>query len=92
MAKTVGGVTTNYVVDDQASPTGHAEVLEEIVAGWSTVDYVYGPTRAFALYPQQIQTAHGFSGDYMVPMAYFGYDGPGSAGGPQLAQFQLWGC
>ena len=41
VAKTVGGVTTNYLVDDR-NLTGYAQVLEEIVGGAVQRKYTYG--------------------------------------------------
>ena len=41
VAKTVGGVTTNYLVDDR-NLTGYAQVLEEIVGGAVQRRYTYG--------------------------------------------------
>jgi len=39
--ETVGGVTTNYLVDDQ-SPTGVPQVMEELVSGVVQRTYTYG--------------------------------------------------
>ena len=39
VAKTVGGVTTRYLVDD-LNPTGYLQVLEEVV-GWGGADEVH---------------------------------------------------
>jgi RHS repeat-associated protein len=44
VAKTIGGVTTRYLIDD-LTPTGYAQVAEELVAGAVTKRYVYGPMR-----------------------------------------------
>ena len=41
VAKTVGGVTTRYLVDD-LNPTGYLQVLEEVVGGAVKVRYTYG--------------------------------------------------
>jgi RHS repeat-associated protein len=40
-AKTAGGVTTRYLVDDN-NPTGYAQVLEEVVGGQVVAQYTYG--------------------------------------------------
>ena len=40
-AKTVGGVTTRYLVDD-VNPTGYSQVVEEIVNGEVQRQYTYG--------------------------------------------------
>jgi len=62
VAKTSGGVTTQYLVDD-ANPTGLAQVAEEVVNGAVTRRYVYGLGRI-----SQTQ-ASGTS--------YYGYDAHG---------------
>jgi hypothetical protein len=41
MNKVVGGVRTNYLVDDQ-NPTGLPQVMEEVVNGVVRVRYAYG--------------------------------------------------
>jgi RHS repeat-associated protein len=43
-AKTSGGVTTQYLVDD-LSPTGYPQVVEELVGGAVTRTYTYGYER-----------------------------------------------
>ena len=42
-SKTVGGVTTRYLVDD-LNPTGYSQVLEEVVNGEVEKQYTYGHT------------------------------------------------
>ncbi len=44
VAKIVGGVTTQYLVDD-LNPTGYAQVVEEVVNGAVTRQYTYGLQR-----------------------------------------------
>jgi RHS repeat-associated protein len=44
VAKTVSGVTTQYLVDDQ-NPTGYSQVVEEVVNGAVTRQYTYGLQR-----------------------------------------------
>ena len=44
VSKTVGGVTTKYLVDD-LNPTGYAQVVEEVVGGSVTRQYTYGLQR-----------------------------------------------
>jgi RHS repeat-associated protein len=44
VAKTVGGVTTRYLVDD-LNPTGYAQVVEEVVGGAVQRTYTYGKQR-----------------------------------------------
>jgi RHS repeat-associated protein len=62
VAKTSGGVTTQYLVDD-ANPTGLAQVAEEVVNGAVTRRYVYGLGRI-----SQTQAAG---------TSYYGYDAHG---------------
>ena len=45
VAKTVNGVTTQYLVEDDVNPTGLPQVLEEIVNGAVTRTYTYGLQR-----------------------------------------------
>lgn len=63
VAKTVGGVTTRYLVDDR-NHTGYAQVLEEIVGGTVQRRYTYG----LDLISQNQATG----------VSYYGYDGHGS--------------
>jgi hypothetical protein len=44
VAKTVGGVTTNYLVDTQ-NPTGYAQVVDELQSGTVMRTYSYGLER-----------------------------------------------
>ena len=43
VAKTVGGVTTRYLIDD-LNPTGSAQVVEEVVSGQVRRQYTWGHT------------------------------------------------
>jgi RHS repeat-associated protein len=43
VAKTIGGVTTKFLVDD-LNPTGYLQVLEEVSGGEVKVAYTYGTT------------------------------------------------
>jgi len=45
VSKTVGGVTTKYLVEDDVNPTGYPQVLEEIVSGAVQRQYTYGLQR-----------------------------------------------
>ena len=63
VAKTAGGVTTGFLVDDR-NPTGYAQVLEEIVGGVAERSYTYG----LKLISQK--QASGVS--------FYGFDGHGS--------------
>jgi hypothetical protein len=68
VAKTVGGVTTNYLVDG-LNPTGYAQVIEEVAAGTVQREYTYGL--------QRISENQPISGAW-TPSIY-AYDGGGSA-------------
>jgi RHS repeat-associated protein len=67
VAKTVGGVTTRYLVDDQ-NPTGYAQVVEESVAGAVVRTYTYSRERI-----SQNQLING-----TWKLSFYGYDGSGS--------------
>jgi len=67
VAKTIGGVTTRYLVDD-LNPTGYAEVVEEIVGGTTQRTYTHGDQRISQ--NQLINSA-------WTP-SFYGYDGMGS--------------
>ena len=45
VAKTVNGVTTQYLVEDDVNPTGLPQVVEETVNGVVTRSYTYGLER-----------------------------------------------
>ncbi|MGD0729719.1 MAG: RHS repeat-associated core domain-containing protein [Terracidiphilus sp.] len=68
VAKTVNGVTTRYLVEDDVNPTGLPQVMEEIVGGAVDRVYAYGLQR--------------ISEDQIVNNAwapsFYGYDGAGS--------------
>jgi RHS repeat-associated protein len=63
VAKTVGGVTTQYLVDDR-NPTGYAQVLEEIENGAVVRSYTYGLDL--------------ISQNQSGEVSFYGYDGHGS--------------
>jgi RHS repeat-associated protein len=67
VAKTVGGVTTNYLVDG-LNPTGYAQVIEEVAAGTVQREYIYGL--------QRIDENQPISGTWTLSI--YGYDGGGS--------------
>ena len=67
VAKTVGGVTTHYLVDD-LNPTGFAQVVEEIVGGQVQRQYTYGNTLI-----SQNQLISG-----VWTASFYGFDGHGS--------------
>jgi RHS repeat-associated protein len=67
VAKTVGGVTTQYLVDAQ-NPTGYLQVIEEVSGGAAQVRYVYG-SRIISQ-TRDISTTPG--------TRYFGYDAHGN--------------
>lgn len=67
VAKTVGGVTTRFLVDDR-NPTGYAQVLEDVASGTAQRWYVYGLKLL-----SQTQTISSAAATY-----FYGYDGHGS--------------
>jgi RHS repeat-associated protein len=67
VAKTVGGVTTRYVVDE-VNPTAYLQVLEEVVSGIVQTRYTYGTTL--------ISQTRSVSS--MPVTSYYGYDGHGN--------------
>ena len=67
VAKTIGGISTKFLVDDR-NPTEHAQVVEEIVNGSVQRVYSYG---RFLI--SQRQLIDGF-----WKLSYYGYDGHGS--------------
>jgi RHS repeat-associated protein len=72
-SKTVGGVTTTYVVDT-FSPTGYAQVVTEKVSGTSPQSYVYGLER-IARFRQFYDTT---ANHWVYENVYYAYDGHGS--------------
>jgi RHS repeat-associated protein len=68
VAKTVNGVTTKYLVEDDVNPTGYAQVVEELVGGAVTRQYTYGLQR---ISQQQ------FISNTWTP-SFYGYDGGGN--------------
>jgi RHS repeat-associated protein len=64
VGKTVGGVTTNYLVDTN-NPTGYAQVVEELHAGSVVTSFTYGHD----LISQRIVGGS---------LSFYGYDGHGS--------------
>ena len=68
VAKTVNGVTTKYLVEDDVNPTGYPQVLDELPNGVVTRTYTYGLQR--------------ISEDQIVSNAwapsFYGYDGGGN--------------
>jgi len=67
VAETVGGVTTNYLVDTQ-NPTGYAQVVDELQSSTVTRTYAYGLER--------IDENQTISGTWTA--SFYGYDGHGS--------------
>lgn len=67
VSKTVGGVTTQYLVDD-LNPTSYAQAVEELVGGAVTRQYTYGLQRISQNQPiSNVWTA-----------SFYGYDGGGN--------------
>jgi RHS repeat-associated protein len=67
VAKTAGGVTTHYLVDD-LNPTGYAQVVDEVVGTVVSRTYTYGTQRI-----GQNQSING-----VWTPSFFGYDGGGT--------------
>jgi RHS repeat-associated protein len=67
VSETVGGVTTNYLVDTQ-NPTGYAQVVDELQSGTVTRSYSYGMER--------ISESQTLSSTWTP--SFYGYDGHGS--------------
>ncbi len=67
VSETVGGVTTNYLVDTQ-NPTGYAQVVDELQTGAVTRSYSYGSERI-----SETQTLNS-----ALATSFYGYDGHGS--------------
>jgi RHS repeat-associated protein len=68
VAKTVNGVTTKYLVEDDANPTGYPQVFDELTGSVVTRTYTYGLQR--------------ISEDQIISNAwtpsFYGYDGGGN--------------
>jgi RHS repeat-associated protein len=75
VSKTVDGVTTYYLVDDQ-NPSGYAQVVEELsdVGGSVSVDCRYTHGSDLISQEQLVDTATGT----VWQTSYYGYDGQGS--------------
>jgi YD repeat-containing protein len=72
VAKTVGGVTTSFLVDTM-NPTGYAQVLDELQSAAVTRSYAYG----LELISQtQLTNAEPPANPWAT--SYYGYDGHGS--------------
>jgi len=67
VSKTVGGVTTQYLVDDM-NPTGYAQVVEELQGSAVTRQYTYGLQRI----SQRQFVANAWTA------SFYGYDGGGN--------------
>jgi hypothetical protein len=63
VSRTAGGVTTRFLVDD-LTPTGYAQVAEELVSGEVTVRYTHGIQR---ISQSRAGVTH-----------FYGYDGGGT--------------
>jgi RHS repeat-associated protein len=67
VARTAGGVNTRFLIDD-LTPTGYAQVAEEVVSGAVTRRYTHGPMR--------ISQSQLISGNWTTH--YYGYDAGGT--------------
>jgi RHS repeat-associated protein len=68
VAKTVNGVTTKYLVEDDVNPTGYPQVLDELTGSTVTRTYTYGLQRI-----SQDQIING-----VWTPSFYGYDGGGN--------------
>jgi RHS repeat-associated protein len=68
VSKTVNGVTTKYLVEDDVNPTGLPQVLEEVQNGAAVRTYTYGL--------QRISESQFISNVWTT--SFYGYDGGGS--------------
>jgi RHS repeat-associated protein len=68
VSKTVNGVTTKYLVEDDVNPTGYPQVLDELTSGVVTRTYTYGL--------QRISQDQLISGVWSP--SFYGYDGGGN--------------
>jgi RHS repeat-associated protein len=68
VSKTVNGVTTKYLVEDDVNPTGYPQVLDELTSGAVTRTYTYGLQRI-----SQDQLVSG-----VWTPSFYGYDGGGN--------------
>jgi len=69
-AKTMGGVTTRYLVDD-LNPTGYAQVVEEVVGGTAQRTYTYGCNALARARPSAMPGCRAFTA--MTAAAWSGY-------------------
>jgi len=67
VSETVGGVTTNYLVDTQ-NPTGYAQVVDELQSGTVARTYSFGLERISETQPI----------NSTLTTSFYGYDGHGS--------------
>ena len=72
VAKTVGTVTTQYLVEDDVNPTGYPQVVEELVNGAVTRQCTYGLQRISENLSPSI------TGNSTWTPSFYGYDGFGS--------------
>jgi RHS repeat-associated protein len=76
VAKTVNGVTTQYLVEDDVNPTGYPQVVEELTgpigSGVVARSYTYGLQRI----SENLSPA--LSGNSTWTSSFYGYDGGGS--------------
>jgi RHS repeat-associated protein len=72
VSKTVNGITTQYLVEDDVNPTGHPQVVEELVNGAVTRQYTYGLQRI----SQNLSPT--VTGNSTWTPSFYVYDGGGS--------------
>jgi RHS repeat-associated protein len=77
VSKTVAGLTTTYLVDDQ-NPTGYSQVVYESTAGSSAPNREVSHTFAYGLERTLEQRVYLAGGNFFTQTIYFVYDGHGS--------------
>jgi RHS repeat-associated protein len=68
VSKTVNGVTTQYLVEDDKNPTGYPQVFDELTNGAVSRTYTYGLQRISEYQPI----------DSVWTASFYGYDGGGN--------------
>jgi RHS repeat-associated protein len=77
VSKTVAGMTTTYLVDDQ-NPTGYSQVVYESTAGSSAPNREVSHTFVYGLEPTLEQRVYLSGGNFFTQTIYFVFDGHGS--------------
>jgi large repetitive protein len=72
VSKTVNGVTTQYLVEDDVNPTGYPQVLDELTGSAVTRTYTFGLQRISENLSPSV------TGNAAWTPSFYGYDGGGS--------------